>query len=49
MPLHTVYVEALEQVLSWELPDEVCPDAVASQARFLAGLASDEPGDRDND
>lgn len=49
MPLHTVYVDALEQVLSWELPEEACPTAIASQARLLAGLASDEPGSRDDD
>jgi hypothetical protein len=42
MPIHTALLEALDRVLLWDLPEEACSDAVASQARLLAGLSSDD-------
>jgi len=36
---------ALEAVLDWELPDEVCSAAVATQAALLAGIEPEDlPG-----
>lgn len=46
MPLHTAYRDALDQVLSWDLGDDACPDALISQARLIAGLPPvDDQGD----
>ena len=36
--------DALESVLAWELPDELLPLTLQSQAGLLAGLAYDEVG-----
>jgi len=35
-------IDALDRVLAWDLPDEACLDAVATQARLMAGLDSEE-------
>jgi len=49
MQLHCFYLDALDQVLAWELPDEVCPVAVSTQAGLLAGLDSDGATEADTD
>ena len=33
--------DAIETVLAWELPDEVCPEALTAQAALLAGMEPD--------
>ena len=42
MQLQSYYLDALDHVLGWNLPDEACPQAVTAQAGHLAGLDSDE-------
>ena len=38
-------VQALDIVLDWDLPDELCADAVTAQAAMLAGVEPDDaPG-----
>ncbi len=49
MQLHRFYLDALEQVLSWDLPDEACPVAVSTQAGLLAGLDTDGATEADPD
>ena len=42
--MHTpeIYVlDALEQVLSWDLPDDEIAEAANQQARLMAGLPAD--------
>lgn len=34
--------EAIEAVLSWDLSDEACPEAIAVEAALLAGVEPDE-------
>ena len=42
MQLHSFYLDALDQVLTWDLPDEACSYAVSTQASHLAGLDTDD-------
>ena len=42
MQLHSFYLDALDHVLGWDLPDEACPRAMNAEAAHLAGLDSDE-------
>jgi hypothetical protein len=42
MQVSDFVLDALDTVLSWDLPDDVCSDAVATQACLLAGV---EPED----
>ena len=44
MDLHSFLTDALDLVLDWDLPDDVCPLAVTTQASHMAGLQSDEVG-----
>ena len=43
------YLDAIETVLAWDLPDELFPDAVQSQARLMARLPPDEEGEEGMD
>ena len=36
------YLDAIETVLAWDLPDEVFPDAVQSQVRLMAGISPED-------
>ena len=36
------YLDAIEAVLAWDLPDEMFPDAVQSQVRLMAGISPEE-------
>ncbi len=38
MQLHCHFIEALDRVLAWNLPDEACADALTPQAALLAGI-----------
>ena len=49
MQLHRFYIAALERVLDWDLPDEVCFQAVPAEAGHLAGLDSDQRQEIDPD
>ena len=41
--MHAQYfIDALETVLTWNLPDEVLPIAVSDQMKLLAGFNSEE-------
>jgi hypothetical protein len=42
MSPHCCVIDALNQVLSWDVSVEDCPRAVASQAALLAGLSHDD-------
>jgi len=42
MQLHDVITDAIEHVLTWDLPDESLPSALSAEAGHLAGLDSDE-------
>ena len=42
MEFDNFVIDALERVLAWDLPDDACLDAVATQARLMAGLDSEE-------
>lgn len=35
---HNVILNAADVVLTWDLPDEVLPEALGSQARFMSGI-----------
>lgn len=37
MDYDDVLTAAIEAVLDWDLPDEVCNDAIASRAAMLSG------------
>lgn len=43
------YLEAIEMVLAWDLPDEVFADAINDQFRLMDGLDSEDAGDRSQD
>jgi len=45
MQLHNYVIDALEAVLSWDLPEEACADALSSQAGHLAALDPEQPVD----
>ena len=38
-------IDAIETILSWDLPDEVFPEAVYDRARLMAGFVSDDTPD----
>jgi hypothetical protein len=42
MQLHCFYMDALERVLAWDLPDDVSPYAVSAAAGLLAGFDSEQ-------
>jgi hypothetical protein len=42
MNIDNFVIDALERVLTWDLSDDACLDAVATQARLMAGLDSEE-------
>ena len=45
MQLESDFVlDAINTVLSWDLPDGVCSDAVTTQACHLAGIDADDVG-----
>ena len=35
-------LDALDQILSWDLPDDACPQAVSTLAGLLAGVSPHE-------
>ena len=35
-------LDALDQVLAWDLPDEACPQAVSTLAGLLAGVSPED-------
>ena len=41
MQLHTFYVDALDRVLAWDLPEGAFSRALAAEAGRLAGLDSE--------
>lgn len=43
---HQNYLDAIETVLAWELPDEVFIDAINDQFRLMAGFDPDESWER---
>ena len=43
MNQQSLYLDAIETVLAWDLPDEVFADAVQSQASLMAGIPPEEP------
>lgn len=44
MQLNDFLIDALDRVLAWDLPDEVCTDAVSSQAALMAGADPEQVG-----
>lgn len=45
MYLEDCFLDAIDTVLAWDLPDEVCTEAVTTQAAMLAGIEPDDlPG-----
>ncbi len=44
MQLHNFVIDALDRVLTWDLPDEAYPEALSSEAGHLAALESDQLG-----
>jgi hypothetical protein len=42
MNQQSLYLDAIETVLAWDLPDEVFADAVQSQAGLMAGIPPEE-------
>ena len=42
MQFQDCLITALTDVLDWEIPQEVCSDAVNAQAYHLAGMDSDD-------
>jgi hypothetical protein len=38
-------IDAVDRVLSWDLPDESVADAVSAEASHLAGIDSEQPRD----
>jgi hypothetical protein len=49
MQLHCYLIDALDQILAWDLSAESCPTAVTSQAGLMAGMSPDELGVSDLD
>lgn len=41
MPIQNFLIPALERVLSWDLPDEVCSQALSHEAELMAGASPD--------
>jgi hypothetical protein len=42
MQLHCYLIDAIDQVLSWDVSTEACPRAVESQAALLAGMSPED-------
>lgn len=42
MPIQNYLIPALEHVLTWDLPDEACGQALSTQAGLMAGAAADQ-------
>ena len=42
MSNESIFLDAIETVLAWDLPDELFPNAVYEQFRLMAGLPPDE-------
>jgi hypothetical protein len=49
MQLHCYLIDAIDQVLSWDVSTEACPRAVESQAALLAGMSPEELATADLD
>ena len=49
MQLHCYLIDALDDVLTWDLPDEDCANAVTTQAGLLAGIDTEQLLDADLD
>jgi hypothetical protein len=45
MHLHNFVIDAVDRVLSWDLPDEAVADAGSAEASHLAAIDSDQPGE----
>lgn len=41
MQLDQFVLDALDHVLSWDIPDDACSQAISSEAAHLAGLDFD--------
>lgn len=35
-------IQAIDEVLSWDIPDDCIPMAVADQAKFMSGIDCDQ-------
>ena len=44
MQLHNFYIDALDRVLAWDLPEGACTDALAAQAAMMAGADPEQVG-----
>ncbi len=44
MQVHSYLIDALDRVLSWDLSEEACPEALTAEALLLAGVDPDECG-----
>lgn len=42
MNQQSLYLDAIETVLAWDLPDEAFSDAVYEQFRLMAGILPEE-------
>lgn len=40
---HPNYLEALEVVLTWEIPAEALPGAISDQAKLMSGFDCEQP------
>lgn len=49
MQLHCYLIDAIDQVLTWDVSTEACPRAIESQAALRAGLAPEKSMDADLD
>jgi hypothetical protein len=42
MDYQNFLIDAVNQVLAWDIPDEALPDAVIAQAGIMAGIGPEE-------
>lgn len=49
MQLHSYLLDALDRVLSWDLSDDACPEALTAEAELLARIDLDQRGVSDLD
>ena len=47
MQLHDAIPDAIDRVLTWDMPDEGLPGALSAEATHLANVNPDEPDDND--
>jgi hypothetical protein len=47
MPFHDAITDAIDHVLTWDMPDESLPAALSAEAGHLAGLDSADPAEVD--